>query len=276
MISLRYPELFKTPLDELMKKEFGGDFGLTLKFLSLPMHQAEAAMIRKATKGIGASVNIVWSIMVGRTNSEIDLLKKTYFKKYEKDLGKLLASELHGDMERLVFNCLQAAEEEYDPKFHNADKAKEDADIIHKKGLGKFFGTDEKTIFRVLCAAPPQHIENISKEYADKYGFTLMKAMEKELGGEVRNACLHMLGMKLKPYETMAKLIKEACAGFGTDELLLACTIIRCQAILGHVQSAHIELYGKTIHDRVRKEVGGKFKTLLLQVLNAGWPEEGA
>jgi hypothetical protein len=74
----------------------------------------------------------------------------------------------------------------------------------------------------------------------------------------------------------MAKLIKDACAGFGTDELLLACTIIRCQAILGQVQSAHIELYGKTIHDRVRKEVGGKFKTLLLQVLNATWPEEGA
>jgi hypothetical protein len=244
--------------------------------LALPMHQAEAAMIRKATKGIGANVNIVWSILVGRTNAEVELLKKTYYKKYDKDLGKLLASELHGDMERLIFNCLQAAEEEYDPKYHNIDKAKEDADIIHKKGQGKFFGTDEKTIFKVLCAAPPQHIENISKEYADKYGYTLMKAMEKELGGEVRSACLHMLGMKLKPFETMAKLIKEACAGFGTDELLLACTIIRCQAILGQVQSAHIELYGKTIHDRVRKEVGGKFKTLLLQVLNASWPEEGA
>ena len=276
MISLRYPELFTTKLDDLMKKEFGGDFGLALKFLALPMHQAEAAMIRKATMGVGADVNIVWSIMVGRTNSETELLKKTYYKKYDKDLGKLLASELHGDMERLVFNCLQAAEEEYDPKFHNMEKAKEDADIIHKKGQGKFFGTDEKTIFKVLCAAPPQHIEQISKEYADKYGYTLMKAMEKELGGEVQRACLHMLGMKLKPYETMAKLIKEACAGFGTDELLLACTIIRCQAILGQVQSAHIELYGKTIHDRVRKEVGGKFKTLLLQVLNATWPEEGA
>lgn len=276
MIATRYPELFKTPLDELMKKEFSGDFGLTLKFLSLPMNKAEAAMIRKATKGIGASVNIVWSITVGRTNAEMELLKKTYFQKYDKDLGKLLASELRGDMERLVFNCLQAAEEEYDPKYHTLEKAKEDAEIIFKKGQGKFFGTDERAIFKVLCAAPPQHIENISKAYADKYGYTLMKAMEKELGGEVEKACLHMLGMKLKPYETMAKLIKDACAGFGTDELLLACTIVRCQAILGQVQAAHIEMYGKTIHERVRSEVGGKFRTLLLQILNATWPEEGS
>ena len=89
-ISLRYKELFGKDLDELMKKEFSGDFGLALKFLALPMDKAEAAMIRKATAGIGASVKIVWSIMCGRTNEEMEILKKTYFKKYEKDLGKVI------------------------------------------------------------------------------------------------------------------------------------------------------------------------------------------
>lgn len=274
-IALRYKELYETELDELMKKEFSGDFGFGLKCLALPMDKAEAAMIRKATAGIGASVKIVWSIMCGRTNEEMEILKKTYFKKYGKDLGKLMASELHGDMERLVFNCFQAAEEVYDPQFHTAEKANEDAEIIHKKGQGKFFGTDERGIFKVLCAAPPEHLENISKAYADKYGYTIMKAMEKEMSGEVKLAVLHMLGMKLKPYETLAKLIRDACAGFGTDELLLTCTIIRSQAVLQEVQAAHIELYGKTIHDRVRSEAGGKYKTLLLQILNAVWPEEG-
>lgn len=42
-----------------------------------------------------------------------------------------------------------------------------------------------------------------------------------------------------------------------------------------HVMGAHIEAYGKTIHERVRSEVGGKYKALLLQVLNVVWPEEG-
>lgn len=69
-----------------------------------------------------------------------------------------------------------------------------------------------------------------------------MKAMEKELGGEVRQATLHMLAMKMKPYEAMAKLIRDACAGFGTDELLLSCTIIRTQSVLQFVQAAHIEM----------------------------------
>lgn len=103
--------------------------------------------------------------------------------------------------------------------------------------------------------------------------------MEKELGGlgesGVKDATLYLIGMKLKPYETMAMLIKDACAGFGTDELLLTCCCIRFQGVMSEVMTAHIELYGKTIHDRVRKEVGGKYKALLLQILDTAWPEQG-
>ena len=222
-MSIRYPELYEgQSLQKLMSKEFSGDFGTALEFLALPPHEAECAMLRKATKGIGASVNIVWSICVGRTNAEMELLKKTYFRMYDKDLGKLLASELGGNMERLVFNCLQGAEQEYDPQFHTKELAAEDAEAIHKMGQGKTFGTNEKGIFKILCKAPPTHVANINQAYADKYGYTLLKAMEKELGGfmekQLRKATLHMIGMKLKPFETMAALVKDACAGFGTGK----------------------------------------------------------
>ena len=52
-----------------------------------------------------------------------------------------------------LFNSLQGAEEEYDPQFHNAEKAIEDAEAIHNKGQGRW-GTDEKGIFKIVCAAP--------------------------------------------------------------------------------------------------------------------------
>jgi hypothetical protein len=75
---IRYKEMFNQDLEELMKKEFSGNFGLALRFLALPLHKAECKMIRKATAGVGANVNIVWSTLVGRTNEEIELIKKTY------------------------------------------------------------------------------------------------------------------------------------------------------------------------------------------------------
>lgn len=173
-----------------------------------------------------------------------------------------------------MFNCLQSGEEPFDPQFHTDDKAKNDAEFIYKKGQGKW-GTDEKSIFKVLCAAPPQYLDKINKAYTDKYDVTLFHALEKELSGNVRDGTIHMLGMKLRPYETIAKLVKKACAGFGTDELLLTTCIIRYQHVMKDVMTAHIELFGKTIHDRVRSEASGDYKKLLLEILNAVWPEHG-
>jgi hypothetical protein len=127
---------------------------------------------------------------------------------------------------------MQAGEEAYDPQYHTKEMATEHAEAIYKNGQGKWFGTDEKSIFKILCAAPPQHIQAISDVYADKYGYTLFKAMEKELTGNVRDATVYLLGMKMKPFETIAKLIKTACAGLGTDELLLTCCIVRYQMVM--------------------------------------------
>mmetsp|Transcript_23337 Transcript_23337/g.54206 ORF Transcript_23337/g.54206 Transcript_23337/m.54206 type:complete len:334 (-) Transcript_23337:97-1098(-) len=274
-ISMRYGELNDgKSLQKLMKSEFGGDYGKAAQFLALAPQEAECAMIKMATDGIGATVNIIYSIICGRTNRELEILKKTYFRLYTRDLGQLMASELHGDMERLIFNCLQASQEEFDPQYHTDDKAMEDATEIHDKGQG-MWGTDEKAIFKLVCAAPPQYLEVVNRVYADKYGYTLEKAMEKELGGNVRESTLFLLGMKLKPFETIAHLIKKACAGFGTDEMLLTCCCIRYQHIMPQVMAAHIELFSKTVQDRIRHETSGKYESLLLAVVNKAWPEAG-
>lgn len=173
---IRYKELYGQDLEGIMKKKFSGDVGTALEFLALPLDQCEAAMLRAATAGIGATKNIIWSIVTGRTNEEMNLLKKAYFKKYGKDLGSLLASELRGDMESLVLNCLQASEEEFNYDFHTEERAKADADIIHAKGQGRW-GTDERGIFKILCSSPPEHIDYISHYYTEKYGCKCYKCM---------------------------------------------------------------------------------------------------
>mmetsp|Transcript_582 Transcript_582/g.879 ORF Transcript_582/g.879 Transcript_582/m.879 type:complete len:336 (+) Transcript_582:98-1105(+) len=274
-ISIRYKELYEKSLLDVMKKEFSGDLGMTLEFLSLPLDEAECRMLKKATDGIGCASNVIYSICCGRTNEEIERLKKTHFKLYSKDLIKLLGKELTGDHERLIINCLQGGEEVYDPQYHTKELANEEAEEIYKKGQGKWFGTDERAIFKLICKAPAQHVEAVNHAYAEKYGYSLLKAMEKSLGGNAKKAMLFTIGMKLKPYEAMANLIKEACAGMGTDEILLTCCIIRYQDVMRDVMTAHIELFGKTIHDRVRSECRGKYKDALITILNTSWSEEG-
>lgn len=183
------------------------------------------------------------------------------------DLGRKLDGELGGALVALVFNVLQAAEEEYDPDFHTDEKMAEDVEQLYKMGQGRF-GTNEKGLFKLLCAAPPEYLKKVNLMYADKYGYTLEKALEKELGGDVEKGAMLMIGMKLKPYEQVAKLIEKACAGFGTNELLLSSTLTRYQAIMKQVMIAFVELYGKTIQDRVSGEVGGDYKKVLMEILD--------
>lgn len=188
-------------------------------------------------------------------------------------MGRHIDSELGGSLEQLTFNVLQGIEEDYDPNYHTAAKMNEDMEKLYKMGQGSW-GTDEKGLFKIICAAPPQYLKEMNMKYADKYGYTLVKVLEKELAGNVEKAAMFMIGMKLKPYEEVAKLIKTSCEGLGTNELLLAATLIRYQLILKDVMTAHIELYGKTIQDRVKTEAGGDYGKVLLEILKTAETNE--
>lgn len=271
-VSLRYKDMFEKDLYKVMKSEVSGDFGKCMKYLSLNPVEAECAMIKDACKGVGSDKPILYSILCGRSNKDIDLLKKTYYKKYTKDLMSTIDSESGGDLSKMFCACLQGAEEEFDPDFHTEDKAREDADEMYEAGQGSW-GTNEEVLFKMIIMSPPKYLALVNDVYADKYGYTLVKALEKELGGYAAQAAIFTVNMRLKPYEAIAALIKSACAGVGTDEDLLTCCIIRYQDIMGHVNLAHEEMYGKSVHDRVRHECGGKYEDLLIALLNTVCPE---
>jgi len=268
-INRRYPELYDgQDLDDLIKKECGkGDFGFALRLLAMTSDDAETKILRECTRKLGTEEHGLYTIICGRSNADIDLLKKTWYRTYETDLGTMLASELGGDFERLVFNCLQGIEEEYDEEVHTMDKAEEDASQFYEAGQGAW-GTDEKGLFRILCAAPAEHLAHINTVYVDKYGYSLSKALEKELDGTTQEAAVFHLNMKLKPYETIAAEIKSSCAGFGTNEFQLTSHIIRYHQVLADTNAAHAEMYEKTLADRIKSEVHGDYEKLLVAIVN--------
>jgi|AntRauTorckE5430_2_1112549.scaffolds.fasta_scaffold10745_2 annexin A13 len=278
-ITLRYKDIYEKDLKDVIKKEVSGDFGTAMKYLALPPVEAECQMIKHACKGVGSHQTVLYSILCGRSNKDMELLKKTYYKMYTKDLTSTMSSEVGGllggsDIWKIMSASLQAAEETFDPDFHTDEKAAEDAEQIWKKGQGKFFGTSESKIFKVIVLSPPKYLKMVNELYADKYGYTLEKAMDKNLGGMAEKAAIFTVKMRFKPYEAIAELIKSACAGIGTDDLLLTCCVIRYQDIMAHVNFAHEELFGKSVHDRIRSECGGNYKDLLLELMNKVCPEE--
>jgi len=268
-VAAKYKEVHGKELKDVMKSECGrGDFGTALQLMAVGPDATDAAVIKLACKGAGTDELLLYPVICGRSNTEIDILKRTFYKLYDQDLGSYLDRELNGNLESLVFNCLQGIEEGFDPEYHTDDLVSEDVDTLHGMSEGKF-GTDEKGLFKILCSRPPEHLKKVNLAYADKYDVTLFKVMEDELGGHTRDATLFLVGMKLKPYTTVAKLIEKATKGVGTNELLLSSTIIRYQLCLKEVMAAYEELYGQSLQELLKKEVGGDFRKLLNEICDA-------
>jgi hypothetical protein len=273
-MSLRFPELHNIELIKLMKDECGkSDFGLAAQLLALGPVEAECRMIKNAVDGMGSDKLMLYTILCGRSNEDMILLKKTYYKLYTDDLTARVGSEVGGDLKKILTSAQQAAEEEFDPDYHTVDKAVEDAKHIYKAGQGRW-GTDESQMAKVIVLSPPKYLKILNEVYADKYGYTLFKAFEKEMNKLGGDAALFTLGMKLKPYETIAKLIKTATKGMGTNEILLTSIMIRYQDLMAQVYIAHENLFEKSIHKRIKDEASGEYKKILLALLNKICPEE--
>lgn len=139
---------------------------------------------------------------------------------------------------------------------------------LYKMGEGKF-GTDEAGLFKLLCSRPSEHLIAVNQAYADKHDVTLFKVMDDELRGDAQDAAMYLIGMKIKPFETVAKMIKRSFKGIGENELLLSCTIIRYQMHLKEVMAAYEELFGQTLQEVLKKEIGGDYRRLLTGLCDA-------
>jgi hypothetical protein len=90
-VPARYKELFGKELKAVMKAECGNkDFGIALQFLAQNPIEAECDMIMTACKGLGTKEKLLGTIICGRSNAEMELLKKKFFEIHTKDLYVML------------------------------------------------------------------------------------------------------------------------------------------------------------------------------------------
>lgn len=267
LIAARYKELFGTSLKSLVNSETSGHYGKLLSLISAPLPEAEAELLRLATKGSGTTEKYIFPIVVGRTNTEINILKKTYFDVYGEDLSVLLNSELGGDFKKVILASLQAALVDFNASYHTAAKAEEDADALYAAGQGKF-GTDEEAFIKIIVTSPPEHLRNVNAVYAKKYNYTIITAVEKEFGGDAKKALLFAVRQVLEPLELLAEYFESTMKGFGTDEEGLSAAVVRYHIVLPQIKEAYKKAYGKDLRDRIHGEVSGDYRDLLETILD--------
>ncbi|KAI9918876.1 hypothetical protein PsorP6_011270 [Peronosclerospora sorghi] len=258
-IAKRYKELHNKSLRELVDEETSGHYGFLLKLLASPLPEAEAGILHKATKGLGTKEDLIYPVVVGRTNVEINILKKTYYEVYGEDLGSVLDNDLHGDFQKIILASLQAALVPYDPTIHNAAKVEADVEKLYKTGRGRM-GTDEEGFVGVLVSCPPEHLRVVAAAYEKKYGESLVKAAAHEFSGHAEKAVLFLIRMITEPLEMLAELFESAMKGFGTDENALSSAVVRYHIVLRDIKPVYKKKYGKELRERIAEEVSGDYE----------------
>lgn len=126
-------------------------------------------------------------------------------------------------------------------------------------------------LFKLISSSPPEFLNQINVQFEkENDGISFVAVADKELTGSIRKAALFIIGMKLNPYDEIAKLMKAATKGFGTDELLLSSNLIRYQCIMKDVMKSHERLFGKTVRDRINSETNLVYNKILMQIAETG------
>ncbi|TDH70375.1 hypothetical protein CCR75_000391 [Bremia lactucae] len=271
LVSLRYKDLHGQTLRELVKSETSGDFGYLLQLMTFPLPQAEAYIVFHAMKGAGTSDHLLYSVLMGRSNEEIDFLKKVYFEMYDADLSVAVSDEISNNFLAVILKALQEPMVEYKSSFHTKEKAAEDAELIYKAGEGKW-GTDENGFVRVLLSSPPEHLRNINAAYQAKYEHDLVYVIENEFSGSECAALTYFARISLNAWSFLAEHIENTMAGIGTDSSALSAALVRYHSYLPNIMPIYEKTYQMTLQDRIKGETSGLYQELLLHLLDAPSP----
>lgn len=151
--------------------------------------------------------------------------------------------------------------------------ALQQANDIHAALHGSLL-VDDKKIAQILSASTTEQLQVLKGTYLQQYGKDLHKVLSKALGGTLRQFVLALMTPLM---EYKCQLIKEACSGLTTDEMVLA-EIIPClsNAEIATLKSAYNGLYSKDLLEVVTKSVSGNDMKKLYTILLQGKREDNA
>ncbi|PWY80777.1 Annexin [Aspergillus sclerotioniger CBS 115572] len=160
----------------------------------------------------------------------------------------------------------------YDSTFVPPATAITEADTLRKAMKG--FGTDEKTLIRVLAGTTdPNQMAIIRHTYQTRLNRSLEKDLKSETSGSFEDI---LVSLATGPLDSDITYLHDAMSGLGTDETALNDVLLgRTNADLNAIKHAYAQKYHKSLLETVKGELSGKTERFFEMLLDARRPEVG-
>ncbi len=138
--------------------------------------ETQADELRAAGVGRwGTDESTFIDILCRSSRAHIEVLKETYERKYSMSLRKAIEKETGGDFKRALIALQRDPINFYVQQLENAVKG---------------FGTDNKTVVRILAGHDMRDLKLISENFLETRGKTLVEVLKSELSGNFRRAAI--------------------------------------------------------------------------------------
>ncbi|KAI0012109.1 Annexin [Xylariaceae sp. FL0662B] len=138
----------------------------------------------------------------------------------------------------------------------------------------KGFGTDEKTLIRVLCTKDPLQIEAIKSTYFRLFSRTLEKDIIKETGGWFETG---LVALVRGPLVHDVHLLNSAVDGPGTKEKVLNDVLLsRSNADMQAIKGMYRQIFHRSLEGDVKGDLSMKTERHFMIVLGANRAEDSA
>jgi hypothetical protein len=256
-----------------LKKNTHFNFGKLCRYLVMTRVEQKCEEFDKAVKGIPSDYVLI-DIMTQSPNAMITEMKTYYANAYIEgvmvpDLFEdKLATACWFNFKRVMMALAEAKKDEstkVDPKLAEAD-----AQLLWKKGEGKFIGTDDTTFIQIMTSRSFAHLQAVSESYKALHGKSLEQAIVAETSGDYMRSLIALVQPKIQYWTTRAydAMGPEQLKGLGTkDAQLIRVHVLNSRQDLHQIDALYKTQYTISLKDAVIKDTSGDYQRLLLALL---------
>ena len=240
----KYISLYGKDLLEEFNSKLGGDFKDLMIGLYKSIYEFDSDELKSATKGLGTNEDTLIEIIGTRPNWFLKKVKETYKNKYNEELEKDIIDDTSGDFQKMLISLLQCSRSEN--KIPDIEKCKEMARDLFK-------GDKEK----------------VAREFHREYDKSIIKVIEDEYSGDIRQLIITIFYANISPSEYFATRIRKSVEGNGTNERILNRVVItRYDVDMDIIKEYYHILYSRNLVEDVKSDTSGSYQKLLLALID--------
>eukprot|EP00344_Euplotes_crassus_P000699 CAMPEP_0196996750 /NCGR_PEP_ID=MMETSP1380-20130617/2548_1 /TAXON_ID=5936 /ORGANISM="Euplotes crassus, Strain CT5" /LENGTH=315 /DNA_ID=CAMNT_0042412805 /DNA_START=47 /DNA_END=994 /DNA_ORIENTATION=+ len=250
-----------------IRSETSGNFREVLCARIQTRAHYDAECLRKAIAGAGTDEACLIEILATRSNAEIKAIREEYKKAFGKDLEKDIDGDTSGDFKRILISLAQGNRDETSSADSGA--AATDAQALYKAGEGKI-GTDESKFNQILASRSTAQIKLINEEYKKISKKDLVKAIDSEMSGWVKDGMIAIVEAAIDRPTYFAERLYKSMKGAGTDDrTLIRIVVSRCEVDMVEIKEAFQKKYGKSLAKFIEEDTSGDYKKALVKLVGA-------